>query len=80
MLGLKDPNTTFKQIYDVVKISRADQSDPSLFNARLLRKNLGKDTDLDVQDVMDLLLAISQNAYGRKPGQETYELTKESWM
>lgn len=69
MLADKDPLTTFKQIYSAVKISNADCSNLCQFNARLLRKNLGKNADLSVQDVMDLLLAISQSAYGRKPGQ-----------
>ena len=53
-LGVKDPATAFKQIYPAIKKSHADQSDPSKFNAKILRKNLGKGTELDEQDTMDL--------------------------
>lgn len=79
-LGVKDPVTTFKQTYSAIKKSKADQSDPNKFNAKILRKNLGKGTELDEQDVMDLLLYISQNAFGRKPGQERNELASQDWM
>jgi hypothetical protein len=79
-LGVKNPTETFKEIYPVIKKSKADQSDPSKFNAKILRKNLGKGTELDEEDVMDFLLYISQNAFGRKPGQERNELSSEEWM
>ena len=46
-LGVKDPVNAFKQIYPTIKKSQADQSDPSKFNAKILRKNLGKGTELD---------------------------------
>lgn len=79
-MGLKDPEITFKQLYRAIKRSHADQSDPSKFNAKILRKNLGKSTKLDVQDTMDLILYISQNAFGRKSGQERNELSQQEWM
>ena len=78
--GVKDPVTTFKQIYVAIKKSKADQSDPGKFNAKILRKNLGKGTALDAQDVMDFLCYTSQSAFGRKPGQERNELSPEGWM
>ena len=79
-LGVKDPATTFTKIYSAVKKSKADQSDPSKFNAKILRKNLGKGTKLDEQDAMDFLLYTAQNAFGRKPGQERNELSYQDWM
>lgn len=78
--GVKDPVSTFNSIYQAVKKSKADQSDPSEFNPKILRKNLAKDTELDQQDVMDLVLYISQNAFGRKAGQERNELGSQDWM
>ena len=79
-LGVKDPVAAFKEIYFAITKSKADQSDPNKFNAKILRKNLGKGTALDEQDLMDLLLYISQNAFGRKPGQERNELASQDWM
>lgn len=79
-LGIKDPVNAFKQIYPAIKKSQADQSDPSKFNAKILRKNLGKGTDLDEQDTMDLLFYLAQNAFGRKSGQERNELSSQDWM
>jgi len=79
-LGVKDPITTFTKMYSAVKRSKADQSDPSKFNAKILRKNLGKGTKLDEQDAMDFLLYTAQNAFGRKPGQERNELSYQDWM
>lgn len=58
-LGVKDPVNAFKQIYPAIKKSQADQSDPSKFNAKILRKNLGKGTDLDEQDTIDLLFYLA---------------------
>jgi len=79
-LGVKDPATAFKQIHPAIKKSHADQSDPSKFNAKILRKNLGKGTELDEQDTMDLLFYLAQNAFGRKSGQERNELSSQDWM
>lgn len=79
-LGVKDPVTTFQQIYSAVKKSKADQSDPNKFNAKILRKNLSKESGLDEQDVTDLLFYISQSAFARKVGQERNELTNQDWM
>ncbi len=79
-LGVKDPTATFTKMYSAVKKSKADQSDPSKFNAKILRKNLGKGTELDEQDAMDLILYTAQNAFGRKPGQERNELASQDWM
>lgn len=78
-MGVDDPEIAFKKTYIAIKKSKADR-DPSEFNAKILRKNLGKDDALDEQDVMDLLLYKSQHAFGRKPGQERNELTSEGWM
>ncbi|BFD46873.1 MAG: hypothetical protein DMENIID0002_15190 [Rickettsia endosymbiont of Sergentomyia squamirostris] len=79
-LGVKNTVITFKQIYPAIKKSKADQSDPSKFNAKILRKNLGKGTGLDEQDIMDFLFYTSQNAFGRKLGQERNELSSQDWM
>ena len=79
-LGVKDPVAAFNQIYPAIKKSHADQSDPSKFNAKILRKNLGKGTELDEQDTMDLLFYLAQNAFGRKSGQERNELSSQDWM
>ncbi len=79
-LGVKDPTATFTKIYSAVKKSKADQSDPSKFNAQILRKDLGKGTELDEQDTMDFILYTAQNAFGRKPGQERNELAAQDWM
>lgn len=77
---MKDPILTFKQVYPAIKKSKAYQNDPNKFNAKILRKNLGKGTELDEQDIVDLLLYISQNAFSRKSGQERNELISKDWM
>lgn len=41
---------------------------------------MGKGTDLDEQDITDLLFYIAQHAFGRKAGQERNELTAQDWM
>lgn len=79
-LGVKDPVSVFKDIYPAVKKSKADQADPSKFNAKILRKNLGKTNLLDEQDLRDLILDMSQNAFGRTVGQERNELSSQAWM
>ena len=78
--GVKDPISTFNNIYQAVKKSKADESDPNKFNPKILRKNLSKGTELDQQDIMDLILYISQDAFGRKAGQERNELGSQDWM
>ncbi|KJV57519.1 hypothetical protein OCHUTO_0036 [Orientia chuto str. Dubai] len=40
-------------MYFIVKISGANQDDSAKFDAKILRKNLGEGTELDVQDIMD---------------------------
>ncbi len=79
-LGFKDPVAVFRDIYPAVKKSKADQTDPSKFNAKVLRKNLGKGSLLDEQDLRDLILDMSQNAFGRGAGQERNELSSKAWM
>ncbi|KJW07302.1 hypothetical protein OTUT144_0640, partial [Orientia tsutsugamushi str. UT144] len=79
-LKVKDPVATFKQIYSVVKASGANQDDPSKFNAKILRKNFGEGTELDVQDIMDLILYLAQYAFNRKFGQERNEVVAQNWM
>jgi hypothetical protein len=79
-LGFENPEETFKQFYVAIKKSKADQEDPNKFNAKILRKNLGKNTELDQQDMMDFLLYTSQNAFGRASGQERNELNSQDWM
>lgn len=79
-LGVKDPVAIFKHLYPAVRKSKADQGDPSKFNAKILRKNLGKGSLLDEQDLMDLIFDMSQNAFGRTVGQERNELSSQAWM
>lgn len=79
-LDFKDPVAVFKHLYPAVKKSKADQVDPSKFSAKILRKNLGKGSLLDEQDLMDLILDMSQNAFGRTVGQERNELSSKTWM
>ena len=79
-LGIKNPHEAFKEIYNAIKKSQADQEDPHKFKPKILRKNLGKGTELDVEDCMDLILYISQNAFGRQFGQTRHELLTQSWM
>lgn len=79
-MGVEDPVKAFKDIYYAVKKSNADQSDPSKFDAKILRKNLGKNSVLDQEDVKDFILLVAQNAFGRKAGQERTELSSYSWM
>jgi hypothetical protein len=79
-LGSKNPEASFKELYPAIKKSNADESDPNKFNPKILRKNLAKDTTLDEQDVMNLLVCLSQNAFARKVGQERNELSSKEWM
>ncbi|KJV77166.1 hypothetical protein [Orientia tsutsugamushi] len=79
-LKVKDPVATFKQIYSVVKASGANQDDPSKFDAKILRKNFVESTELDVQDIMDLILYLAQYAFNRKFGQERDEVVAQNWM
>jgi len=78
-LDLKEPEVVFKKLYSAVKKSKADQIFDQ-FNAKVLRKNFGKDSGLDDQDMRDLLLYLSQNAFNRKIGQERNELKSLKWM
>ena len=45
-----------------------------------MRENLFKAEFLEVQDVMDYLLYVAQNAFNRKLGQERNELMQQEWM
>lgn len=79
-LKVKDPVATFKQIYSVVKASGANQDDPSKFDAKILCKNFGEGTELNIQDIMDLILYLAQNAFNRTFGQERSEVVAQNWM
>jgi hypothetical protein len=70
----------FDEISFVVKYSKADQSDPRKFNAKYMRTNLFKSNNIDLQDALDLILYIAQNAFGRQVGQERYELVSPDWL
>ena len=78
--GIKDPVLAFSSIYQAVKKSNADQKDSHKFDAKILRKNLAKGSELDKQDIIDLLLYEAQKAFGRKIGQERNELSSQDWM
>ncbi|AVP87589.1 hypothetical protein phytr_6480 [Candidatus Phycorickettsia trachydisci] len=78
-LNLKDPEIVFNKLYSAIKKSKADQNFDQ-FNPKILRKNFGKGSGLDEQDMKDLLLYLSQNAFNRKIGQERNELTSLNWM
>ncbi len=78
---INDTHAAYQQVYQAIEKSNADSSDPSDFNAKVLRKNLAKDCEaLDVQDIQDILLYIFQHAFGRDKGQERNELTEQNWM
>jgi len=79
-LGIKNPIKAFEEIYPALIKSKADQVDPTTFNAKILRKNLCKGTALDEQDAMDLILYISQHAFDRNQGQERHEVVSQNWM
>ena len=79
-IGIKDPEKAFKSIYKELVKAGADQDDPAKFNPKSLRKNFLKNSDLDVQDIEDLILYVAQHAFNRKAGQERNELTAQSWM
>ncbi|CAF3897097.1 unnamed protein product [Rotaria sordida] len=70
----------FDEISSVVKYSKADQSDPTKFNAKYMRTNLFKSDNIHLQDALDLLLYIAQHAFGRQAAQERYELVSPKWM
>ena len=78
--SVEEPIASYQEIYKILKRSHADQDDPSEFNAKILRKNLAKGEYLSEQNVLDLLLYISQNAFGRQHNQERDELRSQDWM
>ncbi len=57
-----------------MEYSNDDQHSPHKFDVEYLRKNLFKTDDIDLEDVLDLILYISQHAFNREIGQELYEL------
>jgi hypothetical protein len=78
---IKNPDKAFIEILKVIKTSGADQDDPKKFNAKYMRKNLFKNSsNIDLQDVMDLIVYMAQHAFNRKPGQERNELAVQEWM
>jgi len=79
-IGLENPKKLYLAILPSIIESGADQDDPSKFNAKLLRKNLFKSTDLSATDASDFILYITQHAFGRNIGQERNELKSIDWM
>ncbi|ROT47668.1 hypothetical protein EDM02_01340 [Candidatus Cardinium hertigii] len=79
-LGIQQPELAFKQLSFSMQQSKANQRDPNQFIAKILRKNLGKQTILDTEDMLDFILYTAQNAFGRAPGQERNTLCTENWM
>jgi hypothetical protein len=76
-----NPEKIFASISKSLIKSGAGQDGPDQFDAKLLRKNLFKTTnELNIRDVEDWLLYVTQNAFNRKVGQERNELTSEDWM
>lgn len=71
---------TFKEIVQVIRLSNADEDDPTLFDANAMSKNLFNSNSFDIQDSMDMILYIAQHAFNRKPGQERNELIAQNWM
>lgn len=77
---INEPEKVFQSISAALVRSGANQDDLSKFSAKILRKNLFKDSGLDVQDAKDLILFIVQHDYGRKVGQERLEINSKDWM
>jgi len=57
-LKVNNPTTLFKQMYPIIKKSQAEQANPKAFNAKILRKNFGKGTTLDEQDMMNFIVPL----------------------
>ncbi|MDX1916943.1 MAG: hypothetical protein SFT68_03070 [Rickettsiaceae bacterium] len=79
-IGIQKPEILFKDLYKIVKKTNADSENPSDFNAKLFRKNFGKNSHITESEMMDFLLYIAQNAFEREQGQERNELSKKSWI
>ncbi|MDX1916944.1 MAG: hypothetical protein SFT68_03075 [Rickettsiaceae bacterium] len=62
-IGIEKPEILFKELYKIVKKTNADSENPSDFNAKLFRKNFGKNSHITESEMMDLLLCMSQHAY-----------------
>jgi hypothetical protein len=77
---IKNIEKSFKDVYQVIQDSYADQDDPAKFNAKLMCKNLFNSRNIDVEDSMDLIVYMAQHAFNRKPGQERNELISLDWM
>jgi len=70
----------FGDIFLVVKYSKADQPDPRKFDAKYMRENLFNSNNIDLWDALDWILYMAQHAFGRKVGQERYELVSPVWL
>jgi hypothetical protein len=82
--GIKDPAQTFKPIYRQLVDTQAHIEDFKNFRADSLRKTFfGKITDkhgLSIDDVIELLIYISQNSFNKQLIQEKYEGKTENWI
>jgi hypothetical protein len=78
--GIENIEKVFDETSAVVKYSKADQPDPTKFNAQYMRINLFKSNNMDLEDALDLILYMAQHAFGRQVGQERYELVSPDWL
>ena len=79
MGNIENLDQVFHDVASIVKHSKADQSDPTLFDVKYMRTNLFNSTSIDLQDVLDYILYIAQHAFGREAGKERYELITPDW-
>lgn len=80
MGDVNDPKAFYASVVEYVQKSGADQDDPGQFNAKFLRKNLFKNTNISTEEAADWIVYLSQNAFGRKNGAEPSEVPSEPWM
>ena len=76
----KEPQITFANVVKSLQKSGSNQENPEKFNAKeLLNSFMNEDEFFSKQNVADMILYLSQNAFDRKKGQERNELEKKPW-
>ena len=72
------PTGLYHQIKDITENAFHDIRGKKVFNPEYVLRNMF--IGLPEQDIEDWLVYVTQNAFGRKPGQELYHITPEEWM
>ena len=73
-------NSAFFTIISDLHNSNSNQEDPDKFDATKLLNNFDKNKTLDKQAIENLIVYLSQNAFGREKGAERNEIQKQNWM